>query len=138
MEMEAVIGILIAVIVVGLSIFILRKMDVMPEVVLPEPKLPCPGVEVNLTQQEFHRALMQAKTGCDFNATLKFVVSDELLVAEAEALGLVDEQGKPTVLKTSTCDLPFKALIVCNGTLFPGDRARVYSRQAVIIEKLGR
>lgn len=138
MEMEAVIGVLLSVLLVGLSIIVLRRMDFVPEVQLPEPALPCPDVEVNITEQDFHRYLFAAKGGCDFNATLKLFLSDDLLSLEANALGLTDEQGTPAVLKTSSCDIPFEALVLCNGTVFPGDRVRIYSRQAVIIERIGR
>ena len=138
MEMEIPIGVLIAILVIGLSVVVMRRATFFPDVTLPEPSLPCPDVPVNVTEQEFHRALSEAKSGCDFNATLKFVLSDSLLSSEAGALGLKDASGNPTVLKTQSCDIPFHALIVCNGTVFPGDRVRLYSKEGVIIEKLGR
>lgn len=138
MEKEAIVGLIIAIIIFGLSIVILKKMNFFPSVELPQPNLPCPDVAVEINEQEFHRYLMQAKSGCDFNATIKFHLSDEILNDEARVIGLVDNQGNPTVLKTENCDLPFSALIICGGTLFPGDKVRIYFDQGLVIQKLGR
>lgn len=138
METEIIVGFIIAILIFGLSIIILGKINFMPEVELPQPSLPCPDVNVELTEQEFHRSLMQAKSGCVFNATVKFVLSDEALSGEAKVLGLVDKDGNPTVLKTASCEIPFPALIICNGPVFPGDTVMMYSREGVIIQKVGR
>ncbi len=138
MEKEIIVGFIIAIIIFGLSIVVLRKINFFPSVELPQPNLPCPDVAVEINEQEFHRYLMQAKSGCMFNATVKFVLSDEVLSGEATALGLVDKDGNPTVLKTSSCEIPFSALIICNGPVFPGDRVMLYSREGVVIQKIGR
>jgi hypothetical protein len=129
---------IIGFVIFGLSISILQRFNTIPDVELPVVGLQCPDVEIEITEQDFHRSLMQAKSGCRFNATLMFHPSDEILNDEARVLGLVDAQGNPTLLRTDNCDLPFEALILCNGTLFPGDKVMIYSNHGVVIQKTGR
>ena len=138
MEMNIIVAFLLAIIIMVLSIYILRKATFLPIPQLIKPKMPCPQVTVNLTPDNFNQHLTLAQSGCAFSAYLRFYPSDDVLEAEAEFLGLKDKSGKPVVLKTDSCDIPFPALVLCNGTLFPGDLVELSGKQAVIIRKLGR
>ena len=138
MEIEIIIGFFIALIVLGFSIFIVNKATFFPNVQLNSPEVRCPDFDPELDQDNFNYYLQAAGSGCTFNATWKFHPSDEFLQDQARILGLVDKQGDPVVLKTETCEIPFPALILCNGTHFPGDRVEFSGNVGVVIRKLGR
>ena len=117
---------------------LIKKATFMPDVSIPTPKMKCPTHEPNITRSDFPYYLQAAMSGCDFKARMMFHPSQQELETAASNLGLTDSKGEPVVLERSECEAPFKALVLCNGTIFPGDKVRIYSQQALILSKQGR
>lgn len=137
METEVIVGFLLAVVVFGLSIFVISKVTKMPTPTISQPQISCPQKTIELTEDNFEQYL-QAASSCNITARVKFTLTDGVLDSTARNLGLLDKAGAPAIIKKDDCELPFKALLVCNGTVFPGDLVQLYTRQATIIQKIGR
>lgn len=138
METEIMVGFFVALIVLGLSIFTINRATFFPNVQLQSGEVRCPDFPPEIDENNFNYYLQATQSGCTFNATLKFHPSEEFLQDQAKVVGLVDKQGDPVVLKTDSCSVPFKALVLCNGTIFPGDLVEFSASQGIIIRKLGR